>query len=95
MVTVAGVDAVQTAEDYLAAPYGLGAGDPAGVEERGMYTGGSPGTWEALPFPRHRPGRGYRDINLRPASSRSAMRERNRNAIVVPPSEGNEARREE
>lgn len=72
--SVVGVDAVQTAEDYIAAPLWLGSRDPTGVEEQGAYTRGSPETWEVLSFPRSTAGRGYRITNLRPALPRPQRR---------------------
>jgi len=38
----------------VVAPKRPGAGDPAGVEEQGIGTLGSPGTWEARSFPSER-----------------------------------------
>jgi hypothetical protein len=46
-----GADAVGRTEGSTKTPDGHGCGGPTGVDEQGMLTGGSPGTWEAYSSP--------------------------------------------
>jgi hypothetical protein len=69
---------------------------PAGVEEHEQTDNwGSPGTWEILSCPRKQSRKGTRATNPRLAGADTPRRpERKRRVPVVPPSEGNEVRRE-
>ena len=51
-ILVVGADVVNMTEGSTEAPNMAWRRGPAGVREQGMYTMGSPGTWEALPPPR-------------------------------------------
>ena len=63
---IVGADVVRGAEGSTEAPQMAWRGGPIGVGEQGMGTGGSPGTWETLPFPQQRPDEGDRFTNPRP-----------------------------
>ena len=71
---------------------------PAGVGEQGKrHNGGSPGTWEILSSPRKQSRLGIPGDQLqarRDVHSAAAGETKRPNAPVVPPSEGNEARRD-
>jgi len=65
---VAGADAVDRAEGRIEAPGKAGCRDPAGVEEQGMYAGGSPRNLGDLVLSVDRPGSGNRVIKPQAAS---------------------------
>ena len=69
---------------------------PAGVVEQGKSTRGSPGTWEARPSPcaSMAEGEPWKSPGPR-AVAVCGPRERIASGHVVPPSEGNEVRRDE
>ena len=89
-----GADVVHTTEGRVAAPQWPGACDPTGVEEQGTFTGvpQEPGR------PIHLLGKsraevpGYQ-LQVRGRGTRRPW-ERNTGATGIPPSEGNEARRD-
>ena len=71
-------------------------GDISGVEEQGMLTRVHPGTWETLPSPQKSSGLGAGRPKPRPAGARCSATcgSEKTGAAAVPPSEGNEARRD-
>src|SRR5918995_1669242 len=93
-VPVAGADVVKGTEGRVAAPQRPGVRDPAGVGEQDTFTRvpQEPGR------PRRLHGTSRLEIpghQLRACGGRPRRpRERNAGATVVPPSEGNEARRD-
>jgi len=94
MVIVAGADVFQTTEGRIVAPQWPGAYDPAGVGEQGTFT--------RVPQEPGRPlrlrGRSRPEIpgdQLQASAAHSSVEERTKRVDAeVPPSEGNEARRE-
>src|SRR3954468_9101847 len=91
---IAGADVVHSTEGRVAAPQWPGVRDLAGVEEQGTLTGvlQEPGRPLRLLGNSRRE---HRVTNSRPAAGRTRRpRERNAGATGVPPSEGNEVRRE-
>src|SRR5512144_1738551 len=93
-LTTAGADVLKATEGRVAAPQWPGARDPAGVKEQDTFT--------RVPQEPGRPcrlrGKSRREVPGDQLQARGRCtrrpRERNAGAVVVPPSEGNEARRE-
>src|SRR3954470_15591581 len=94
MLLPAGADVVKGTEGRVAAPQWPGARDPAGVREQDTSTGvpQEPGRPRRL-HGESRPELPGDQLQARGRRTRRP-RERNSGATVVPPSEGNEARRE-
>ena len=91
---IAGADVVHLTEGRVAAPQWPGARDPAGVGEQGTFTGvpQEPGRPRRL-HGKSRPELPGDQLQARGRRTRQP-RERNAGATVVPPSEGNEVRRD-
>jgi hypothetical protein len=89
-----GADVVHTTEGRVAAPQWPGACDPAGVEEQGTFAGvpQEPGRPLHLLGSSRTEVPGYQ-LQVRGRGTRRP-RERNAGATGIPPSEGNEARRD-
>jgi len=67
---------------------------PAGVKERSRYALGSPGTWEIPPSPVHGSGWAAGETAWLASVALHARGSEQASAAQVPPSEGNEARRD-
>ena len=94
ILQVAGADVLKTTEGRVAAPQWPGVRDPAGVREQDTFTGvpQEPGRPRRL-HGKSRPELPGDQLQARGRCTRRP-RERNSGATVVPPSEGNEARRD-
>src|SRR4051812_47253441 len=93
-IQVAGADVVKRTEGRVAAPQWPGVRDPAGVREQDTFTRvpQEPGRLRRL-HGKSRPELPGDQLQARGRRTRRP-RERNAGATVVPPSEGNEARRD-
>src|SRR3954452_2283160 len=95
MKKLAGADVVFRTEGRVAAPPWPGACDPAGVGDQGTFTSGFP---RNLGGPVIFPADSRREVPGDQLQARDRRirwpRERNSGAAGIPPSEGNEARRD-